>query len=266
MGSFNNSRPIEVRLQVIEDVSHIPSDVEYDVDLRISPNGWTKCGDDDVISSIFRRWREDASRLHLAIRRDVELILRIDTKGTNATEDDIAKRSRFMDNIENIVGKGNGEEFLILDPDSRWNKLLKYLADNNIFPREKERRSNVYRTVDNDGRLASQRRSIDRAHNQVQNQNMKNAESFIDLGKLDESQLKLISYNNAMKRKICIRSVELLDIQDIVVERRLNAMKKDENFKRLISPEKHRDEHDESRQFDFVDIDDMFHDQYRGDD
>lgn len=260
MGTFDgtNSRKVEIQLRMIEELANMPDIVGYDVNIRISTNNWTKCRDEDIISSIFRGWREDANRLHLALRRNVEWILRTDIKGENATEDDKYKRSRYMDNIEEIVGKGNGEEYLISDPDTRWKKLLIYLRNNNIFPREKELGSNVYMTVDFDGHLSSQRKSIDRAHNQIRNQNQKNVECFVDLGKLNKSQMLLVLAQNEMKIESCFQSVELHKIQNNIILKRLVTMDKDENFKKLVSPDydKH---HDESKPFDLVDIEDILH-------
>lgn len=231
-----NPRITEIRLKLIEDLSKIPRDVPYDLGIRLDPNGWNKCRDDDVLSSIFRGWKNSANDMQRALVSDIASIIKIDTKGNDVSEEDKFKRSRFIDNIEGIVGKGKGEEFLILDPGTRWSKLLDYLESSSIFPRDKDGpRSNVYRTVSYDGHIELQLRSIDRAHNQVQNQNIRNIESFVEIPKLRESELLLLYSQNAKHVEACEQSIVFHRVQQNVILKRISAMKENSEFRRLMS-------------------------------
>lgn len=251
MSFIEKERRVQIGMELSEDVSKYPRDIGYNVDSKIVKNGWNRCNDGDIISSIFREWREEANRLHFALRRDTEAILRIDIKGDEISEEDRRIRSIFIDNIETIVGKGNGEAWLGRDPELRWSKLLDYLETEKKFPREKVGLyHNVYTTVSHDGHLALQQKSIDRAHNQVRNQNRKNVEIFVDMPKMAESQLWTYLGQNARHIELLKQSMTLHRIQENVIIKRLAEVRKSDDIKKLFSP-------DMSKPFDFIDVDDI---------
>lgn len=228
----------ELRLGLIEELSIFPSDVPYDLSTRIDKKGWNRCRDEDIyIPSIFRKWVDTAVNTQRGMLSNVASIVKIDIKGDNKSEEDIHKRSRLLDNLEAIVGKGEGEKYIILDPYSRFTILLGHLKANNVYPRYKENRSSVYRTITYDGNLDSGRKSIVRAHHQVANQIVKHAESCVDIGKLEESELITFWGNIRANIETCYDSIQRNKMTENIVLKRLSAMKQDSTFKKLMSPD-----------------------------
>lgn len=251
---FENSRRKEVEFEMVEDLSILLRDMGYDADSAGIKHVWNRCGDDDIVPTIFREWREETNRLHFGLRRDTETILKIDIKGDEISDEDRYKRAAFIENIEYIVGKGNGEAWLSWDPEVRWSKLLDYVEPRKIFPREKGIYRSFYTTVNYDSHLVLQQKAVDRAHNQVRNQNKKNFEVFVDPPKMGESQMHIYLGNCVGKRKLCEQSITLLKIQENIITKRLVAMKNNGNgnddIKKLLSS-------DMSKPFDFLDVDDI---------
>lgn len=251
---IDRDRKNVVMLQLSQDLSPHPRDMEYNVDSKIEVMEWTGCRDIDYVSSTFREWRDIGDRIHYALRKDTERIYKIDIKGDEISEEDIHKRSKFIDNIESIIGVGNGESWLAWEPEQRWSKVLDYLEIQKIFPREKSHH-NVYTTVTFNGHLWLQQKSVDRAHNQVRNQTKKCAEVFIEPPKMIESQMHIFLGKCVEKRELCEQSITLLRIQENIVIKRLAAMKKKKNgnsnddIKKLFSPD--------MSSFDFIDVDNI---------
>lgn len=235
-----DDRTIELRLKIIEILSEMPRDVELDLDLIRDQYGWNGCRDGDRLSAIFRKWRESANNKQTALLLDINRILRIDAKGGDLSEEDKHRRSSFIDNIESIVGKGRGEEYLVLDPESRWDMLLDYLREKKTFPRERRSfKDNVYVTVGYDGHIELQRKSVNRAHNQLFNQNGKNIECFLSLpSRLSESQLIILLGKCKEQKDIAREDLLLQDVYENAILKRLEAVRSgDERFKKLMAPD-----------------------------
>jgi len=247
-------RRTEIEFGMVEDLSILPRDMGYDADSAGIKHVWNRCGDDNIVPSIFREWRDETNRLHFGLRRDTETILKIDIKGDDISDEDRYKRSLFIDNIEMVVGKGSGEAWLGWDPMVRWSKLLDYVNARKIFPREKVGLyHSLYTTVNYDGHLFLQQKSVDRAHSQVHNQNKKNFETYVEIPPgLNESQLWIRIGNSIRQRETLEQSATLHKIQETAMFKRLSALRKGgSDMKELYSSDV------SSKPFDFLDVDDI---------
>jgi hypothetical protein len=254
---IDRDRRQQLKLELTEDLTNYPLDLGYDLDDRSAVKGWTKCGDQDILSSIIREWREEANRIHFGLRRDTETILRIDIKG-DLSEEDLRKRSLFIDNIERIVGKNKGEEWMGWDPVMRWSKVMEYLRSIKIFPMEKDgTHRGLYVPVSYDGHLTLQQKSIDRAHNQVRNQNKKNVEVYIEPPPMNESQMHIFKGNLLRNIYSLEQSITLNKIQDNIMDKRLEAIKKNGNGNGNGKDKKKLLPSEAEKTFDFIDVDNM---------
>lgn len=255
----DKSRTDELKIGLADDLRSYPKDVDYDLDAAIPKKDWTRCNDSDTLSSIFRKWRDETIVLFQNLRKDTESILKIDIK-EDLSEEDKVKRAMFIDNIERYVGKGNGENWLGWDSSTRWDKIVVYHATQDIYPREKLGRENTWTTMSYNGHLVQEQRSVDRAHNQVHNQNIKNCEIFVDGAPPGEKESQLLIRLGNVKRhkELLQESIVLHRLQENVILKRLAALKNNgdgDNYKKLLSSSDSSDKFD---QYSFSDVKKMF--------